>query len=34
MKIDITQLAEDELINLHRRIVERLRFPEPNTGAP
>ena len=26
MKIDITQLTEDELIDLHRRIVERLRF--------
>ena len=26
MKIDITQLAEDELIDLHRRITERLRF--------
>ena len=26
MKIDITQLTEDELIDLHRRITERLRF--------
>ncbi|MEK6700140.1 MAG: hypothetical protein AABZ10_14000 [Nitrospirota bacterium] len=26
MKIDITVLSEDELIDLHRRIVERLRF--------
>ncbi|HAR44976.1 MAG TPA: hypothetical protein DCS05_02070, partial [Nitrospiraceae bacterium] len=26
MKIDITTLSEDELIDLHRRIIERLRF--------
>jgi len=26
MKIDITALSEDELIDLHRRITERLRF--------
>ncbi len=26
MKIDITALSEDELIDLNRRIVERLRF--------
>jgi hypothetical protein len=26
MKIDITLLSEDELIDLNRRIVERLRF--------
>ncbi len=26
MKIDITVLSEDELIDLNRRIVERLRF--------
>ena len=26
MNIDITQLTEDELIDLHRRITERLRF--------
>lgn len=26
MKIDITTLSEDELIDLHRRITERLRF--------
>lgn len=26
MKIDITALGEDELIDLNRRIVERLRF--------
>jgi ribosomal protein L21E len=26
MKIDITQLSEDELVDLHRRITERLRF--------
>jgi hypothetical protein len=26
MKVDINQLAEDELIDLHRRITERLRF--------
>jgi hypothetical protein len=26
MKIDITVLSEDELIDLHRRITERLRF--------
>ncbi len=26
MKIDITQLEEDELVDLNRRIVERLRF--------
>jgi hypothetical protein len=26
MKIDINQLTEDELIDLHRRITERLRF--------
>ncbi len=26
MNIDITQLTEDELIDLNRRIVERLRF--------
>jgi hypothetical protein len=26
MKIDITILSEDELIDLHRRITERLRF--------
>ncbi|NTW59761.1 MAG: hypothetical protein HGB21_10130 [Nitrospirae bacterium] len=26
MKIDITQLTEDELVDLNRRIVERLRF--------
>ena len=26
MKIDITLLSEDELVDLHRRITERLRF--------
>jgi hypothetical protein len=26
MKIDIASLSEDELIDLHRRITERLRF--------
>jgi hypothetical protein len=26
MKIDITSLSEDELIDLHRKITERLRF--------
>lgn len=26
MKIDITQLTEDELVDLNRRIIERLRF--------
>ncbi len=26
MKIDITALSEDELIDFHRRITERLRF--------
>lgn len=26
MKIDITSLSEDELVDLNRRIVERLRF--------
>lgn len=26
MKIDITALSEDELIDLHRQITERLRF--------
>ena len=26
MKIDITALSEEELIDLHRRITERLRF--------
>ena len=26
MKIDITAMSEDELLDLHRRITERLRF--------